>query len=47
MPCIAIFTAGKPHPKDKLCKFIDFREDGYKVGKHVGLIETEQAKDRK
>lgn len=47
MPCIAIFTAGEPHPEDKICKFIDFREDGYKVGKHVGLIETEQAKDRK
>lgn len=47
MPCIAIFTAGEPHPEDKICKFIDFREDGYTVGKHVGLIETEQAKDRK
>lgn len=47
MPCIAIFTAGEPHPKDKVCKFIDFRSDGYKVSPHIGLIETEQAKDKK
>jgi len=47
MPCIAIFTAGEPHPEDKQCKFIDFRADGYKVSPHVGLIETEQAKDKK
>lgn len=47
MPCIAIFTAGEPHPADKECKFIDFRNDGYKVSPHIGLIETEQAKDRK
>lgn len=47
MPCIAIFTTGNPHPKDKECKFIDFREDGFKVSPHIGLIETEQAKDKK
>ena len=47
MPCIAIFTAGEPHPKDKECKFVDFREDGYKVSPHIGLIETAQAKDKK
>lgn len=47
MPCIGIFTAGEPHPKDKKCKFIDFREDGYKVSPHIGLIETEAAKDKK
>lgn len=47
MPCIAIFTAGEPHPEEKECKFIDFREDGYKVAAHIGLIETEQAKDKK
>jgi type I restriction enzyme M protein len=47
MPCIAIFTAGEPHSKDKECKFIDFRQDGYKVSPHIGLIVTEQAKDRK
>ncbi len=47
IPCIAIFTAGKPHPKNKIAKFINFENDGYKVSKHIGLVETEQAKDRK
>jgi len=47
MPCIAVFTAGEPHSEDKICKFIDFRDDGYKVSPHIGLIETEQAKDKK
>lgn len=47
MPCIAIFTAGVPHPKDKVCKFINFENDGYKVAPHIGLVETETAKDRK
>jgi type I restriction-modification system DNA methylase subunit len=47
MPCIVIFTAGISHPKDKECKFIDFRNDGFKVAPHIGLIETEQAKDKK
>lgn len=47
MPCIAIFTTGEPHPRDKKSKFIDFREDGFKVSPHIGLIETEQAKDKK
>lgn len=47
MPCIAIFTAHIPHEEDKECKFIDFREDGFKVAQHIGLIETEQAKDKK
>jgi type I restriction-modification system DNA methylase subunit len=47
MPCIAIFTAGEPHPAKKVCKFIDFRDDGYKVSPHIGLIETEKAKDKK
>lgn len=47
MPCIAIFTAHEPHPADKECKFIDFRNDGFKVSPHIGLIETEQAKDKR
>ena len=46
-PCIAVFTAHKPHPKDKECKFIDFKDDGFKVAPHIGLIETEYAKDKK
>lgn len=47
MPCIAIFTAGEPHPADKKCKFINFEDDGYKVAPHIGLVETESAKDKK
>lgn len=47
MPCIAVFTAGEPHSENKVCKFIDFQEDGFKVQPHIGLIETEQAKDRR
>lgn len=47
MPCIAIFTAGQPHPKNKEGKFINFENDGYKVAPHIGLIATESAKDRK
>lgn len=46
-PVIAVFTAHVPHPKNKVCKFIDFREDGYEVRPHVGLVETESAKDKK
>lgn len=47
MPCIAIFTAGEPHSANKECKFINFENDGYKVAPHIGLIETESAKDKK
>lgn len=47
IPCIAVFTAGEPHPADKVCKFINFENDGYKVSPHIGLIETESAKDKK
>lgn len=46
-PVIAVFTAGEPHSKDKVCKFIDFRDDGYEVRAHVGLVEGDSAKDKK
>ena len=46
-PVIAVFTAGRPHPTSKVCKFINFADDGYKVAPHIGLIETESAKDKK
>lgn len=46
-PCIAIFTAGRPHPKDHICKFINFEDDGFEVKKHIGLVETPSAKDKK
>ncbi|MCL2827781.1 MAG: SAM-dependent methyltransferase [Oscillospiraceae bacterium] len=47
VPCIAIFTCGVSHPKDKLVKFANFEDDGFVVKKHIGLVETERAKDRK
>jgi len=46
-PCIAIFTTHNPHPQGKYCKFINFKNDGYKVYKHIGLVETERAKEKK
>ena len=46
-PVIAVFTAHEPHPADKICKFIDFRDDGYEVRAHVGLVEGDSAKDKK
>lgn len=46
-PCIAIFTAGIPHYKDKIVKFINFENDGFEVQKYRGLIETISAKDKK
>ncbi|QEY35505.1 N-6 DNA methylase [Caproiciproducens galactitolivorans] len=47
VPCIAVFTAGEPHPAKKLSKFINFEDDGFEVKKHLGLVETERAKDRR
>lgn len=46
-PCIAIFTAGVPHPSNKQVKFINFENDGFEVQKHIGLVETIHAKDKK
>lgn len=46
-PVIAVFTAHEPHPKDKICKFIDFRDDGHRVHAHVGLVEEADAPDKK
>jgi type I restriction enzyme M protein len=46
-PVIAVFTAHEPHPKNKVCKFIDFRDDGYETRAHVGLVEGGSAKDKR
>lgn len=46
-PCIAVFTAGVPHYKDKEVKFINFDNDGFEVQKHRGLVETINAIDKK
>lgn len=46
-PVIAVFTAHKPHPEDKLAKFVDFKDDGYKVFPHLGLLPTDEAPARR
>jgi type I restriction-modification system DNA methylase subunit len=47
VPCIAVFTCGKKHPADKLVRFVNFEDDGFEVKKHLGLVETERAEDRR
>lgn len=39
-PVIAVFEGGKPHPKTKKVKFINFEDDGYIVRKHIGLVDN-------
>ncbi|MBF7125864.1 N-6 DNA methylase [Pediococcus pentosaceus] len=47
-PVIAIFTPNKPHNSEKRVSFVDFRDDGYIVRKHVGLVgDGTQASKRK
>lgn len=46
-PVIAVFTAHKPHNPKKVCCFIDFRDDGYEVQPHIGLVEGNSAKDKR
>jgi len=46
-PCIAVFTAHKPHHERKNSKFINYENDGFVVNKHSGLVKTELAKSRK
>ncbi|WP_218918507.1 N-6 DNA methylase [Flectobacillus major] len=46
-PCIALFTAGVPHYKEKKVKFINFEKDGFEVQKHRGLVETIDAIDKR
>jgi type I restriction-modification system DNA methylase subunit len=45
--CAAVFIAGEPHPADHIVKFINFEDDGFEVKRHLGLVETERAKDRR
>ena len=41
-PVIAIFKSHQPHPDDYYAKFINFKEDGYVVAPHVGLVHTKE-----
>lgn len=45
-PVIAVFTAHQPHPPRKYARFIDFKDDGYVVFPHIGLLPTPRAKQR-
>lgn len=45
--CLAIFTCHRPHPSEHYSKFINFDDDGFEVKKHIGLVETERAKEKK
>lgn len=46
-PCLAIFTAHKPHDARKYCKFVNFEDDGFTIGKHIGLVRSERAIEKK
>jgi len=46
-PVIAVFTAHKPHDSRKYCKFINFKEDGFEVAPHVGLVDNGSFVDNK
>ena len=46
-PCIAVFKAHQPHPAEKRCKFINFVDDGYRVRKHIGIVDTPRAIERR
>lgn len=45
--CLAVFTCHRPHPANRYAKFINFEDDGFVVNKHIGLVETERAKEKK
>lgn len=44
---IALFTSGVPHPDTKKTAFVDFKDDGYKVRQHIGLVDDGRAADRR
>lgn len=44
---IALFTAGRPQPKDAKVKFVDFQNDGYKAQIHRGLTDDGTAASRR
>lgn len=46
-PVIAVFTANRPHPKAKRVKFFNFKEDGFEVAPHVGLVDNGTFEEKK
>jgi len=45
--CIAVFKAHQPHSSGHRVKFINFEDDGYVVSKHIGLVATPRAIEKK
>ncbi len=39
-PVIAIFTAHKKHSDSYYSKFINFKDDGYEISPHIGLLDN-------
>lgn len=46
-PVIAVFTANRQHPKAKRVKFFNFKEDGFEVAPHVGLVDNGTFEEKK
>lgn len=46
-PVIAVFTAHEPQAEDTEAMFIDFKDDGYIVRQHVGLVAGKDVLDKK
>lgn len=46
-PVIALFTAKQPHPEQKQVKFINFKDDGWIVKKHLGLQDDGTASTKR
>lgn len=44
---IVVFTAGIPHPDGKSCRFINFKDDGYKMKGHLGRTDHGMAAVKK
>ena len=46
-PVIAVFTAHEPQDSEAEAVFIDFKDDGYIVRQHVGLVAGKDVLDKK
>ena len=46
-PVIAIFTAHVKHPKRHYSKFINFKDDGYEIAPHIGLLDNGTHEEKK
>lgn len=44
---IVVFTAGRPHPADKMVDFVNFETDGWVVSRHQGLVDDGTVTDRR